>query len=158
MSSSDSDDQPWWSVKATGADSGDDDRQEEREALTDAAADLRYAAEYMRDAMTPAAPPEESNWDFTWLTQMRKRSDNGRAFIDSLWTVGPAWTLFLASQRFEFGTAAGMTFLGFIVIGGWHLRVERKATRLLTWGLPVGLGYYAPVAIIFGLGKVLVGG
>lgn len=154
---SSTDDQPWWSVQATGADSGDD-RQEDREALTDAAADLRYAAEYMRDAMTPAAPPKESNWDFTWLTQMRKRSDNGKAFVDSLWTVGPAYTLFLTSQRFEFFTAAGMTLMGFIVIGGWHLRVERKATRLLTWGLPVGLAYYAPVAIIFGLGQVLVGG
>ncbi|MEW1616513.1 hypothetical protein [Streptomyces sp. NPDC088744] len=149
--------QPWWSAKATDADS-DDDRQEDREALVDAAADLRYAAEYMRDAMTPAPPPKESNWDFTWLTQMRKRSDNGKAFVDSLWTVGPAYMLFLASQGFEFFTAAGMTFMGFIVIGGLHLRAERKTTRLLTWGLPVGLAYYAPVAIIFGLGKVLVGG
>ncbi|MFJ9901211.1 hypothetical protein ACIQPR_48730 [Streptomyces sp. NPDC091280] len=154
---SSSSDEPWWSAQSTGADPGDD-RQAERDSLTDAAADLRYAAEYLRDAATPAPPPKESNWDFTWLTQMRKRSDNGKAFVDALWSVGPAYTIFLASQRFEFGTACGFTFLGFAVIGGWHLRVERKATRLLTWGLPVGLAYYAPVAIIFGLGKVLVGG
>ena len=154
MSSSD---QPWWSVKATD-DAGDSDRQEEREAFTDAAADLRDAAEYMRDAATPPAAPKEANWDFTWLTQMRKRSENGAAFVTSLWSAGPLYMLFLVAQRFEFLTAAGITFLGFVMIGGWHLRVERKLTRLLTWDLPVGLAYYAPVAIIFGLGKILVGG
>ncbi|MFF5491532.1 hypothetical protein [Streptomyces virginiae] len=148
--------EPWWSVQPDTA-SGDR-RQEDTEDFRDAAADLRDAAEYLRDAATPAAPPKESNWDFTWITQMGKRSPNGWAFTRALWSVGPAYTLFLASQRFEFWTASGFTLLGFAVIGGLHLRAERKTTRLLTWGLPVGLAYYAPVAILFGLGKVLVGG
>lgn len=152
MSSSD---EPWWSVQPD-TDSGD--RHQDAEDFRDAAADLRDAAEYLRDATTQPAPPKESNWDFTWLTQMRKRSDNGKAFVDALWSVGPAYMLFLASQRFEFWTASGMSLLGFAVIGGWHMRVERKTTRLLTWGLPVGLAYYAPVAIVFGIGQVLVGG
>ncbi|MFF3196699.1 hypothetical protein [Streptomyces misionensis] len=151
-------DVPWWSHDKSVADLGDDDRQEDREALTDAAADLRYAAEYMRDAMTPPAPPKESNWDFTWFTNWVKRSDNGVACKHALWSVGPAWMIFLVTQRFPIETAFGITFLGFVVIGGWHLRVERKATRLLTWGLPIGLVYYTPVAIVFGLAKFLVGG
>uniref|UniRef100_A0AAU2AJY2 Integral membrane protein n=1 Tax=Streptomyces sp. NBC_00093 TaxID=2975649 RepID=A0AAU2AJY2_9ACTN len=155
MSSSDSDD--WWAAKDTDTDSGGQG-QEDSAALADAAADLRYAAEVMRDAATPAAPEPEGNWDFTWITEMRKRSDNGWAFVTALWSFGPAWLLFLAMQRFEFWTATGITLIGFVFVGGWHLRVERKTTRLITWGLPVGLAYYAPVAIVFGLGKVLVGG
>lgn len=154
---SSSDEPPWWSVKATDADSGDQ-RQEDSETLADAAADLRYAADTLRDAATPAAPPKESNWDFSWITEWTKRSPNGVAFKHALWSVGPAWMIFLTSQRFGFTTAIGITFLGFLIIGGLHLRVERKVTRLFAWGLPLGLAYYAPVAIVFGLGQVLVGG
>ncbi|MEU3423622.1 hypothetical protein AB0F39_34615 [Streptomyces murinus] len=156
-----SDDTPWWSHDGKGAaDLGGvgGDRPEDREALTDAAADLRYAAEYMRDAMTPPVPPKESNWDFSWITKWFKYSDNGAAVKWAPFTVGPAWTIFLLSQRFPIQTAFGITFLAFVIIGGWHLRVERKATRLLTWGLPIGLLYYTPIAIVFGLAKFLVGG
>ncbi|MEU8960058.1 hypothetical protein AB0C93_37860 [Streptomyces sp. NPDC048518] len=147
--------EPWWNAQDSDA---DDRRQEESEVLAEAAADLRDAAEMMRDASAPPVPDKESSWDFSWLTEMGKRGANGWAFTRALWSTGPAWTVFLATQGFEFWTATGITFLGFIVIGGMHLRAERKTTRLLTWGLPVGLAYYAPVAIVFGLGKVLVGG
>jgi hypothetical protein len=160
-----SSDEPWWSVKpptdAANTDAHADfgyQRREEADSLADAAGDLRNAADALRDAATPSAPPRESNWDFTWFTGWVKHSPNGVAFKHALWSVGPAWTLFLALQQFEFWTATGMTGIGFAIVGWWHLRSGRKVTRLLTWGLPLGLVYYAPVAIVFGLGQVLVGG
>jgi hypothetical protein len=150
-------DEPWWSVPAAPADHGDQG-QEHGENLAEAAAEMRAAAEYMRDAMTPPPAPKESNWDFTWFTNWVKRSDNGVACKHALWSAGPAWFLFLVSQRFPIETAFGITFLAFVIVGGWHLRVERKTTRLLTWGLPIGIVYYTPVAVVFGLAKFLVGG
>jgi hypothetical protein len=155
-----SEEPPWWSVaptaRATDADvHADYQRRDDTDSLADAAGDLRYAADALRDAATP---PQESNWDFTWITQWSKRSANGAAFKHALWSVAPAWTIFLAVQRFEFWTATGMTGIGFVLVGLLHLRMQRKLTRLLTWGLPLGLAFYAPVAIVFGLGKILVGG
>ncbi|MET8566165.1 hypothetical protein ABZV75_38490 [Streptomyces flaveolus] len=148
---------PWWAAQAPQG-GGYQSQQPDDSTLADAAADMRAAAEYLRDAATPPPPPKESNWDFTWFTGWVKRSDNGIACKRALWTIGPAWTVFLTLQRFPITTAFGITFLAFAIVGGWHLRVERKTTRLITWGLPIGLVYYTPVAIVFGLASFLVGG
>ncbi|MEU8623169.1 hypothetical protein [Streptomyces sp. NPDC048623] len=140
----------WWSQES--------DRHDDGESLAEAAASMRDAAEYLRDAATPPAPPKERNWDFSWFTNWLRYTDQGQAFRRAAWLIAPPWTFFLVSQKFEFWEAAGMSFIAFAVCGGLHLRAERKTTRLLTWGIPIGLGYYAPVAIVFGLAKVLVGG
>ncbi|MET9957189.1 hypothetical protein ABZ135_37325 [Streptomyces sp. NPDC006339] len=148
MSSTDPD---WWSQPHERPPQHSDD-------LAEAAASMRDAAEYLRDAATPAAPPKERDWDLSWLTDWVRYTEQGQAARRAVWSVGPLWTFFLWSQRFPFWDATGMSLIAFVIVGGLHLRAERKTTRLLTWGVPIGLAYYAPVAIVFGLAKVLVGG
>ncbi|MFF4291382.1 hypothetical protein ACFY0R_39740 [Streptomyces sp. NPDC001633] len=126
--------------------------------FAEAAESLRSAAEYMRDMAAPPVRQKERQWSLDWFFNWLRYQPNGRAFKYAVWSVGPAWMLFLMSQRFDILTAVGITFLGFVIIGGWHLHAERTTTRILTWGLPLGLLYYAPVVVVFGLAKILVGG
>ncbi|MFI1890736.1 hypothetical protein [Streptomyces jumonjinensis] len=150
---SDDSDREWWSERPS-----DHDRPGDAAELADAADALRDAADALRDTATPSAPPEEGNWDFSYMRDWIKYTDNGTAFKYAAFSVGPLWTIFLGAQGFSFATAVGASLLGFIIVGNWHLRAERKATRLITWGFPLGLAYYAPIAIVFGLAEVLVGG
>lgn len=131
------------------------DADSDADALTDAAEAMRDAADAMRDAATP---PAEGNWDFSWIGRWFRENNNGRACKVALTTTGPAFTLLLVWGGFEFATAAGMTLIGVVLGGIWHLRSERKMTRTLVWGFPVGLAYYTPVAIVLGTAKILVGG
>lgn len=134
------------------------DEPDDVDSMADAAAHMRDAADALRDAVTPAAPPKEKNWDFSYIWNWLRYTENGRAAKHASYSVAPLWTIVLTAQEFPLATAAGATLLGFVIVGGWHLRAERKATRLITWGLPLGLAYYAPVAIVFGLAGILVGG
>ncbi|MFJ8314047.1 MULTISPECIES: hypothetical protein [unclassified Streptomyces] len=150
----------WWSVQPARPEPYEPnpyeaERWQDPDALTDAAEAMRDAADAMRDAATP---PAESNWDFSWIGRWFKENNNGRACKAALATTGPAFTLLLVWGKFEFGAAAGMTLMGVVLGGIWHLRSERKMTRTLVWGFPVGLAYYTPVAIVLGTAKILVGG
>ncbi|MEV5567661.1 hypothetical protein AB0L54_33120 [Streptomyces sp. NPDC052196] len=153
----------WWSVRPASEPGSFESPYEARErwrdddadALMGAADAMRDAADAMRDATTP---PAESNWDFSWIGRWFKENNNGRACKVALTTTGPVYAFLLFWGKFEFGRAAGMTLIGIVLGGIWHLRTERKITRTIVWGFPVGLAYYTPVAIVLGTAKILVGG
>ncbi|MFD9293337.1 hypothetical protein ACFWBV_34835 [Streptomyces sp. NPDC060030] len=143
-------DAQWWSEPPS-------DRGDAAE-LADAADQMRAAADALRDAATPAAPPKEKSFDFSYIWNWLRHTSNGRAAKHAAYSFAPLWTVFLTTQQFPFTTATGITFIAFVFVGVWHLRIQRQFTRFILWGACLGLAYYAPVAIVFGLAGILVGG
>jgi len=131
------------------------------DSLTDAAADLRHAADYLRDAATPAAPPKQSNWDWSWLKNWVRYSEHGKSFKRAAYSSAPAIGFVLWDYHHQTGHGGGGAAAVFFGLAGIANLMRRNPfTRWLMWGAILGPVYYPPalVNLIFGTVAVLFGG
>lgn len=147
----------WWSVAPESAYSASTDP----DAMADAAAHMRDAAEALRDAAAPAPPTKESHWDWSWLTDWLRYGVNGVALKRAAYSSGPAMAVLLWTYEKQTGNSPASAAIFFaMVVGIGHLKFRRPVTRWLLWGAVLAPIYYVPalLSIIFGIGVVLTQG